>query len=111
MSINGIPSVENMQSPQTNKPVANQYIMKGLDACLIDGEALNSPEIFQSYETIICVWGYRPDGAGRMIYLDRDKWDYSVTTLKYLKVFLDLHGIDQLREGIKSGEYQLTELN
>lgn len=111
--ISGIPQVENMQSPSTNKPVANQYIIKGIDACIIDDVTINAPEIFQSYETVICVWGYDADTGNRVTYLDRDKWNYSNTTGKYLNLFLfdTASGISKVRAKIKSGEYILTNLN
>lgn len=60
--------------------------------------------IFQSYDTVIV------KRTERHTYLDRDKWDYSVTTGKYRNQFLS-EGIAETRKKIKSGEYKLTDLN
>ena len=106
-----IPNVENMNSPRTNKPVANQFIIKNLDQCVVNGVTINRPEVFQSYDTVICVWGYSAGTGERLIFLDRNKWDYSATTLKYLKLFLGVISIDDIRAAINLGTYYLTELN
>jgi len=44
------------------------------------------------------------------IYLDEKTWNYSNTTAKYRRDFLN-EGIDSTRAKIKSGEYILTNLN
>ena len=61
---------------------------------------------FQSYDTIIAV-KRSPKGA---VTLDREMWDYSVTTGKYRNQFL---GVDKYETEcrINSGEYQLADLN
>ncbi len=60
--------------------------------------------IFQSYNSVIAakMYGY--------ILLDKDKWDYSVTTGKYRNIFLGEKKADTEKK-IKSGEYILTDLN
>lgn len=65
--------VENMVSPKGNK-VPNQF--------LIDA---NDTVYFQSYNTVICAF-YRPS---KTLYLNEQYWDYSKTTLKYLKIFIN----------------------
>jgi len=61
----------NMNSPRTNKPVANQLVS-------IDTDKI----VFQSYKSICCIF----ENTGRII-LGRN-WSYSNTTLKYLYIFL-----------------------
>ena len=60
---------------------------------------------FQSYNTIIAF--KFSDGA---IMLDRDKWDYSVTTSKYRNKFTGLT-TKETKKKIESGEIQLVDLN
>lgn len=91
-----IPKVQNMTSPRSGNPVANQYIIN-------DGEF----EYFQSYETIIAK---KPIKTPWLISLDKDYWDYSVTTTKYRNQFLR-ENTAATRAKIKSGEYFLTDLN
>jgi hypothetical protein len=84
-------SVEQFEG--NNGPVKNQFEIqtdKGI--------------VFQSYNSIIAA---KIDGK---IYLDTNKWDYSVTTGKYRNQFLDEKKADTERK-IKSGEYILTDLN
>jgi hypothetical protein len=76
-----------------NGAVKNQFIIqtdKGL--------------VFQSYNTIIAakISGKR--------YLDKNSWDYSVTTGKYRNQFLG-ETKKETEAKIKSGEYILTDLN
>ena len=62
-------------------------------------------QYFQSYKTIIV----KIDKAGN-ISLDRNYWDYSVTTSKHRNIFLNTNTKDT-KAKIKSGEYKLTDLN
>lgn len=62
-------------------------------------------EIFQSYESIIAVV---VDGQ---VTLDKHFWDYSKTTIKYLKQFLGGTTKKEIIAKIDSGEYLLGELN
>ena len=89
-----IPKVENMTSPRTGQPVANQYIIS------INGVGT----IFQSYRTIIAV--KTPKG----IILDRDAWNYSRTTSKYRNEFLG-ENTAETRRKIDNGEYEMEDLN
>jgi len=69
---------------------------------------ITTPEgiFFQSYRTIIV---FKPND-GRKIQLDRNAWDYSVTTGKYRNIFLGERKADTERK-IKSGDYELADLN
>ena len=88
------PRVEQMNSPNSGHPVANQFL-------IIDDEGIT----FQSYRSLIARKTY--DGK---VFLDDVFWDYSRTTGKYRNQFLR-EGIAETREKIKSGEYILTDLN
>ena len=83
--------VTNMISSKGNK-VANQFI--------IDDEYL----YFQSYDTIIAKKGH-----GK-VYIDENKWDYSVTTGKYRNQFLG-ETKKETQKKIDSGVYILADLN
>lgn len=61
---------------------------------------------FQSYRSIIVFKPYH----GK-IQLDESTWDYSNTTSKYRRMFLNGEGIEETRNKIKSEEYELTNLN
>jgi len=80
---------------RTGQAVANQFIIR---------EA--GREVFQSYSSIIAV---RSTISGKIL-LDRDKWDYSVTTGKYRNQFLN-ETKKETEKKIKSGEYTLINLN
>ena len=86
--------VRNMISNAGNS-VPNQFI-------------ITTPEgrYFQSYYSTIA---FKPFGDDK-IELDKDTWDYSNTTSKYRRMFLN-EGIDETRAKIKSKEYKLTTLN
>lgn len=71
----------------------NQYIIKS------DGA-----RIFQSYDSIIAI------KEGKMVVIDKDKWDYSKTTGKYRNQFLDEDKATTEKK-IKTGEYYLANLN
>ena len=84
--------VSNMRSNAGND-VANQFIIER-----------GKSTYFQSYRTIIA-----KVTNGKTV-LDRDAYDYSVTTMKYLGMFLG-HNMKETREKIASGEYKLRDLN
>ena len=86
--------VKNMTSNSGND-VPNQFV-------------ITTPEgrYFQSYRSIIAFKPYH----GK-IQLDEDTWDYSNTTSKYRRLFLNGEGINETRAKIESGEYKLTNLN
>ena len=69
---------------------ANQFVINGAY-----GEA------FQSYGSLLAYI------KNNFIYLS-DKWDYSKTTLKYLKIFLKTSmSKKEIKEALKSGVFQL----
>ena len=82
---------------RTGNPVANQFI-------IMDGGDL----YFQSYSTVIAKCTV--EGDERVTYLDRNAWDYSVTTSKYRNQFL---GCDtaEVKRRIKAGTYRFADLN
>lgn len=62
--------------------------------------------IFQSYKTVIA------QNRNGTIVLDSKALDYSATTTKYLKQFLGItESKKQLQDKIKSGFYQVEDLN
>lgn len=87
--------VENMTSPQTGNPVANQFIIR----------MSNGTTFFQSYDSVIA----KITKSGN-VTLDRNTWNYSMTTTKYRNDFLG-ENTDVTRKKIKSGEYKLSDLN
>ena len=91
--------VQNMTNRQ-GRAIPNQIL-------IYDSE--KGIEYFQSYQTIIAKKVHDPH-LGRMIYLDRDKWDYSTTTGKYRNQFLG-ENKKETEKKIKNGEYILTDLN
>ena len=91
-----IAKVENMLSNRSNKPVANQFKIT----------MQNGLEVFQSYETIICI----KDPRNNEIYLDKHSWDYSNTTSRYRKHFLKAD-TKTTRDKINKGIYFLCNLN
>ena len=82
-------------SERSGRPVANQNI--------IYDDFGNS--FFQSYKTIIA----KISNAGQTV-LDKNYWDYSVTTGKYRNKFLN-ECIAETRKKIKQGLYKLADLN
>ncbi len=88
--------VENMTSSAGNK-VANQFILKG-----------HNVEFFQSYNSIIAKREWTANG--KKVTLDKNYWEYSVTTGKYRNQFLGESKADT-RAKIESGEYKLENLN
>jgi hypothetical protein len=89
-----IPRVNQIKSPKSGNPVANQFTVRTCDGLF-----------FQSYHTIIA---FR-DNNGR-VTLDESYWDYSRTTGKYRNAFLGENTADT-RKKINSGEYALADLN
>jgi len=85
--------VENMRSPRTGNPVANQFRIQ-----------VGSTRYFQSYTSIIVRI------TPKKITLDRHYWDYSSTTSRYRNEFLGETTRETQRK-IDSGEYRLADLN
>lgn len=106
--------VKNMTN-SNGRAVPNQFIITD------EGHGANgnfkTKRIFQSYDSIIAiitVWpANKPDECPRyetVTQLDRDTWDYSVTTSKCRNQFLD-ETKKETQAKINSGEYILTDLN
>jgi len=79
--------------------VANQFIVQG-------EHYGQEGKFFQSYSSVIA---FKPSN-GSSITLDRNKWDYSVTTGKYRNQFLG-ETKKETQAKIDSGEYILADLN
>jgi hypothetical protein len=94
--LKGIAKVNNFLSPRSNKPVANQFkiVMQ------------NGLEVFQSYDTIIVL----KDKKNNEIYLDKYHWDYSNTTSRYRKLYLN-EDTKTTKEKVEKGIYKLEDLN
>ena len=87
--------VENMLSYNGNK-VANQFIV----------HLPENVSFFQSYDTVIA------ENRNGKIVLDSKALDYSATTTKYLKQFLNTNeSKKQLQAKIKNGFYLVEDLN
>ena len=93
MTINKI-KIENMLSNNGNE-VPNQFEI-----------TTDEGVYFQSYKTIIAFKPY----ANSPVLLDKESWDYSVTTSRYRNKFLDCD-TKTVKERLHSGIYQLADLN
>jgi len=88
--LKGFPKVKNMESINGND-VPNQFIIE-----------FDNGTIFQSYSSIIAI---QINGE---TYLT-SKWEYSMTTMKYCKMFLGTNA-KETRQLIKSGSYKIAHL-
>ena len=89
-----IAKVENFKSSKSGLPIANQFRIT----------LQNGIEVFQSYNSIICV------KANGQTYLDENRWNYSRTTGKYRNIFLNEY-TKETRNKIDNGTYGLADLN
>ena len=87
------PTVLNMKSSRGNK-VPNQFIIW-----------TEEEQFFQSYQTII---GKR-DNEGN-VFLDQNRWDYSVTTSRYRNEWLGMN-TKEVKKAIDDGTIKLINLN
>ena len=94
MGLTNIAKVENMLSNRSHKPVANQFKIT----------LQNGTEVFQSYNSIIAV------KVNGQTFLDRTCWDYSNTTSRYRKEFLN-EDTKTTKEKIKNDVYVMLDLN
>ena len=96
--------VENMKSERTSKAVANQFVITDNDHHAI---------WFQSYASMIA----RIDNNSGVLYLDKNKWDYSRTTAKYRNSFIGEYYNSEyasaagIAAGVKEGKIVMTDLN
>ncbi len=87
--------VQNMLSQNGNK-IPNQFVIK----------LPENVSIFQSYNTVIA------QNRNGKIVLDSKALEYSATTTKYLKQFLNTSDSKkQLQDKIETGFYLVEELN
>ena len=90
--------VNNLESPRSGNPVANQYLIE-----------TDKHFFFQSYNSIIAK---KERGFLGKVILDPYYWNYSRTTLKYLKQFLGQNlSSKEIEQRIKNGTYKTTNLN
>ena len=89
-----IAKVENFKSSKSGQPIANQFRIT----------LQNGIEVFQSYNSIICV------KANNEIYLDQNRWNYSKTTSRYRNQFLNETTVDTVKK-IGLGKYAMVDLN
>ena len=85
--------VSNMLSANGNE-VPNQFQI-----------TIGNKTYFQSYNSVIAV-----TEPGKPTKLDRNKWDYSRTTMRYLGRFLG-ENVATIREKIATKQYKLANLN
>ena len=95
--------VYQLESPRSGNAVPNQYEIR-------TRTNKGTKIMFQSYKTIIC-----EVNEGGNIYLDCEYWNYSRTTVKYLKIFLsDFVGslsMHDIKNGLTLGKFKLKNLN
>lgn len=89
-------NVSNLKSDRSGDAVANQFDIITDDA-----------RYFQSYRSLIVK---RTFGANSKVSLDRDSYVYSRTTIKYRNQWLN-EDSKTIEKKIKSGEYELVDLN
>ena len=95
-------TVENMKSERTGKAIANQFV-------ITDNE--HNATWFQSYTSVIALVN------NGILFIDRDKWDYSVTTAKYRNSFISEYYNSEyasaagIAAGVKEGKIVMTDLN
>lgn len=87
--------VTNLTSARSGKPVANQFLI-----IMNDGT-----RYFRSYNANVC----RIDPNGT-IRLDTRYWNYSKTTTRYLRQFLNMTG-DEIANKMVCGEIKTENLN
>ena len=94
LNLNQIAKVENFKSNRSGNPIANQFRIT----------LQNGAEIFQSYNSIVAV------KVNGLTFLDRTCWDYSNTTSRYRKEFLN-EDTKTTKQKIKDDVYILMNLN
>ena len=106
--------VENMTSNKGNK-IANQFIIRdsthryfqSYDSTIVKIEWFSEKELRhyedQNHPTLETV-------VTKKVYLDENRWDYSVTTGKYRNIFLG-ETKKETQKKIDQGIYELTDLN
>ena len=100
--------VENMMSSKGNK-IPNQFIIS--EYLHQDGSPSYTVKrkTFQSYNSVIARITGDPMGPD-YVELDKNYWNYSRTTSKYRRLFLN-EGTKETERKIQAGEYFLANLN
>lgn len=96
--------VQNMTSPRTGAPVANQFILTDTN------KSGGTRKTFQSYDSTIAVKSFDTLSDKWHVTLDADTWNYSKTTGKYRNQFLN-ETTKETQKKIDTGEYRLAQLN
>jgi len=94
MGLTNIAKVENFKSFRSGNPIANQFKIT----------LQNGTEVFQSYNSIVAV------KVNGLTFLDRTCWNYSNTTSRYRKEFLN-EDTKTTKQKIKDDVYVLMNLN
>ena len=94
LELNNLAKVENFKSFRSGNPIANQFRIT----------LQNGTEIFQSYNSIVAI------KVNGQTFLDRTCWDYSNTTSRYRKEFLN-EDTKTTKQKIKDDVYILANLN
>ena len=94
LELNNLAKVENFKSIRSGNPIANQFRIT----------LQNGTEVFQSYNSIIAV------KVNGLTFLDRTCWNYSNTTSRYRKEFLN-EDTKTTKQKIKDDVYVLMNLN
>ena len=89
-----IAKVENFTSNKSGNPIANQFRIT----------LKNGTEIFQSYSSVIAI------KVNGQTFLDRTCWNYSRTTSRYRREFLNEDTLTTKKK-IKNDVYILMNLN
>ena len=89
-----IAKVDNFKSTKSGQAIANQFRIT----------LQNGIEVFQSYNSIICV------KANGETYLDENRWNYSRTTSRYRNIFLNETTVETVKK-IGLGTYAMADLN
>src|SRR5210317_2058921 len=94
LELNNLAKVENFVSSRSGNPIANQFRIT----------LQNGTEIFQSYNSIVAI------KVNGQTFLDRTCWDYSNTTSRYRKEFLN-EDTKTTKQKIKDDVYVMLDLN
>ena len=94
MGLTNVAKVKNFKSFRSGNPIANQFRIT----------LKNGTEIFQSYSSVIAI------KVNDQTFLDRTCWNYSNTTSRYRKEFLN-EDTKTTKEKIKNGVYVMLDLN
>lgn len=94
MGLTNIAKVENFKSFRSGNPIANQFRIT----------LQNGTEVFQSYKSVVAI------KVNGQTFLDRACWNYSNTTSRYRKEFLN-EDTKTTKEKINNGVYVMLDLN